>query len=386
MKFIPPLAVTAAMLNSSVPETDYAAWSNVPTYALGARVVRLHRVYESAVAGNHDIDPAVATGSWLDVGPVNRWAMFDSATGSRTTAATTITVTLTPGVPIDAIGLAGVTAASVRVEISDGGPAIYDQTFTDPAAAMAVLDLPANAAPTITITVTPTGGTAAIGKLVIGNAVDLGGTETGPTINLTDYSRRDTSDFGVTTVVQRAWAKRVTMRARISSNEVDAAQRALAEIRAAPALWIGGEGFASLIAFGFYRDFSIDLQIGETSYCALTIEGLPEADIGGAVVEPAPEGASDFRVLRPLLVDDAVLTGSTIAENDYPAWSAITNYAKGVRVIKSATHRVYESAVGSNVGNDPATGAVQWFDVGPTNRTAMFDQALGSVSTKVTSF
>lgn len=383
MKLVQPIAVTDAMLiSSSVPEYyDHAAWSAAVTYGLGQRAVRLHRIFESAIAGNLDIDPAVGGSAWIDVGPVTRWAMFDPAAGPRTIWATALTVVLAPGTPVQSLGLVDVSGASVRVQVSAGGPNLYDQTRTNPGPTLTFLDLPAVATPTITVTIAPTGGVAAVGKLVMGNALDLGATETAPTISLTDYSRRETDEFGVTTVVERAWAKRVALRSRIASTQADAIQRQLAASRATPALWIGEEGFEALTLYGFYKEFSIDLQLGDTTYCTLTIEGLPEAAANVAVVDPAPGGASDFQVVRPTPITDAILQSSNVPETDYPQWAAGTNYAIGARVILTTTHRIYESTTGSNVGHDPASGAAQWIDVGSTNRWAMFDQALGSATT-----
>lgn len=383
MKLVQPIAVTDAMLmSSSVPENDYPAWSSSTTYAAGARVIRLHRIYESAISGNLDIDPAAAGPAiWIDVGPTNRWAMFDSAAGPRTTATTPIIVTLAPGQAVLSLGLLDIGATSVRVQLSAGGPDLYDDTVTDPGANLSFLDLPVVDAPIITVTVAPINGAADVGKLIIGNALDLGVTETGPTIGLSDFSRRETDAFGITTIVERGWARRVTLRSRMASSVVDEVQRRLAAARATPALWIGEPGFESLTLYGYYKEFSIDLQLGEISYCSLTIEGLPEAATNTAIVDPAPGGSSDFKVVRPIPVAGSVLQASSVPENDYPEWSAATNYAFGARVIRAATHRVYESAVAANVGNDPATGAVQWIDVGPTNRWAMFDEALGSLTT-----
>jgi hypothetical protein len=88
-----------------------------------------------------------------------------------------------------------------------------------------------------------------------------------------------------------------------------------------------------------------------------------------------------LQLLRPIAVTDSVLVASSVAEDDAPAWGTGTNYPAGARVIKAATHRIYESLAGGNVGNDPATSVGKWLDVGPTGRWAMFDQALGSVTT-----
>ncbi|KAK1548209.1 hypothetical protein Q3G72_029596 [Acer saccharum] len=63
-------------------------------------------------------------------------------------------------------------------------------------------------------------------------------------------------------------------------------------------------------------------------------------------------------------------------------------YALGNRVSSSATHRVYESLQANNTNHDPTIAAnrttaagvgTYWLDVGPTNRTAMFD---GLISTQ----
>jgi hypothetical protein len=87
-----------------------------------------------------------------------------------------------------------------------------------------------------------------------------------------------------------------------------------------------------------------------------------------------------FGYIRPIEITDAMLVSHSVPENDYPAWSVGTTYAIGARVILVSTHSVYESLVGSNIGNNPAT-ATQWQQVGPTNRWAAFDKARGTVTT-----
>lgn len=80
--------------------------------------------------------------------------------------------------------------------------------------------------------------------------------------------------------------------------------------------------------------------------------------------------------------------GGALAEDTNPAWASGTTYVVGDRVYSASTHKVYESLKDANVGKDPtveanrttATGVgTWWFEVGPTNRTAMFD---GLVSTQ----
>ena len=212
-------------------------------------------------------------------------------------------------------------------------------------------------------------------------AVELGTTETAPTIGITDYSRRVTDDFGVTTVVQRGFSRRMSVRLALPTGDVDALQRRLADLRATAATWVADDRYDSLRVNGFYKDFSLDLAVPPVSFCTLTIEGLAETtafvDGGG---DPAPAGqSSTLRLLQPIEMTDAGLSASSVPETDYPEWAVGATYAAGDRVIKAATHRVYESAVAANIGNDPVSTG-KWIDIGPTNRWAMFDQALGSLT------
>lgn len=216
-----------------------------------------------------------------------------------------------------------------------------------------------------------------------GEVIQLGTVETAPTIGIIDYSRRVTDDYGVTTVVERGFARRMSVRLAVPADDVDALQLRLAALRATPAQWIADDDIAWLSVAGFYKDFSIDLAIPPISYCTLTIEGLTAspafADPGG---DPSPDAqSSTLQLLQPIAVTDAMLASSSVDETDYPEWAAGTSYPFGARVIKAATHRIYESAASANLGDDPTAASGKWFDVGPTSRWACFDRALGSVTT-----
>jgi len=214
-------------------------------------------------------------------------------------------------------------------------------------------------------------------------AIELGTVETAPTIGVIDYSRRVTDEFGVTTVVQRGFARRMTVRLAVPFDDVDTIQRQLAELRATSATWIADDRFGSLSVRGFYKEFEVDHATAPLSYCTLTVEGMTgEEAFTDDGSDPAPAGqASSLQLLQPIAITDAVLTSSSVPEDDAIEWTAAGGYALGQRVIRRSTHRVWESLIERNVGHDPATTTGAWLDVGPTNRWAMFDQALGSVTT-----
>ncbi|MGI4948414.1 MAG: hypothetical protein ACRYHC_06940, partial [Janthinobacterium lividum] len=217
-------------------------------------------------------------------------------------------------------------------------------------------------------------------ELADGTAIELGTVETTPTIGITDYSVRTTDAFGVTTVVERGFSRTLSVKLGVLFDDVDAVQQVLAGLRATPSRWVADNGCAWLSPQGYFKDFSLDLQLPPLSYCTLTVEGLAEtetvADPGG---DPAPAGQpSTLRLLQPVTVTDAVLVASSVAEDDASAWSFTTSYQTGARVIDAATHRIYESLVAGNASRDPATSSDVWLDVGPTNRWAAFDDALGT--------
>jgi len=297
MKLIRPTTITDTALSaSSVPETDYAAWSSAVTYAAGARVIltSTHRRYESLSGSNLNKNPATNPDAWVDVGPTNRWAMFDDRVGTATTATGSFEATVAPG-SIDALAVVDTDAELITVEMKVGPTTIYNRTqstnvggvaitdwflyFFEPIGrktAVTFLDLPVFPLGVVKVTFTgpnPAGPVSA-GTLIVGRQLSIGATEVSPQIGINDFSRKVTDDYGVTSVVERAWSKRMTLRVLLDTGAVDGVQRSLAAVRAIPVLWIGEEGYDSLTVYGFYKSFTIDIAYAVQSYCSLEIEGL----------------------------------------------------------------------------------------------------------------
>ena len=89
-----------------------------------------------------------------------------------------------------------------------------------------------------------------------------------------------------------------------------------------------------------------------------------------------------MKIVRPISILDAHLTSSSVAENDYAAWSAGTTYALGdTRIyVVADTHWIVESLQNSNTGHTP-TGLdsdTWWLKIGATNRWKMFDGVIQS--------
>lgn len=297
LKVIRPLTITDAILDSTdVPENDYAAWSSGTTYALGDRVIRtgVHKVYESAQAANTNYTPESSPDWWLEVGPTNRWKMFDDSVSRATAQTTSISVTLTPGQACNALAAINLTGCnSMRVRVVDATyGTLYDQT-TDlsalpPAAGWwewffgarvqpvqaLILDLPH--IQTADILVDFAGGTdLAVGVLMIGQIAEIGiGIRTGASLGIQDFSRKEQNDWGDTVLTQRAYAKRARFDVPVESSEVDATLRLLTGLRATPALWIGSTQYEGTVIFGFYKEFDVLIQYSTIAECSLEIEGL----------------------------------------------------------------------------------------------------------------
>ena len=93
-----------------------------------------------------------------------------------------------------------------------------------------------------------------------------------------------------------------------------------------------------------------------------------------------------MKIIRPITVTDAVLDSSNVTENDFAEWAVGTTYADGDKVIVLSTHRIYESLVGSNTGNDPTTDdGTNWLDISATNRWKAFDQTITDQTANTTS-
>ena len=296
MKLIRPTTITSAMLTASnVPETDQPAWSSATAYTSGTRCLYSHKIYYCLVAHTNaqpDANIAGVTPKWLDEGYDNRWRMIDQLVGSQTTQADSITLTVTPGL-VDSIALMDLSADSIDIVITPTVGEIYTEHidlinkthvlnaytyFFEPILltdTVCLLGIPAYTNASIAITITKTGGTAAVGTLILGTQYDLGGTQYNPTIGITDYSTKTTDEFGNYTIVQRVFSKKMSCELYVENSAVDMLQRTLASYRTLPVVWIGADAlFASMIIYGFYKSFSITIPAMSYSTCSIEIEGL----------------------------------------------------------------------------------------------------------------
>lgn len=299
MKLIRPVAVNDAVLTSSnVPETDYAAWNSATAYTVGTRVILVstHKIYECLVL-NTNFNPSTnltgVTPKWMEISSTNKWKMFDAGWGSQTTIATPLTLTLTPATIVNSLALLNVAATSITVNMTSSGVNVYSNTRVMFGAEeiidwygyffeaityksdLVLTDLPPYSNGIITVSIINTGSTAKCGNCVIGSFYDIGDTQYGASAGIVDYSVKTTDTFGNTTVVKRNYAKRMNSNLMINNAIVDDVVNLLGSYRATPLVWVGAESnYTSLIVYGFYKDFDVNIAYPDYSSCSLTIEGL----------------------------------------------------------------------------------------------------------------
>lgn len=296
---IKPSPVSDAMLSSStVAETDYTAWSATTNYTVGTRVMRavtgLHRNYENRIAGVDASTPETAPTRWTDIGPTNKWAMFDDVVGTVTQAATNLTVVLRPGA-VGGLALLELTGnqAIITMKNAPGGSIVYSKTVSldgtlissfyewfyteyEQLTDVVLSDLPAHFfTPELTISITSS-STVSCGVCKFGGVIAIGSAQNGATVGIVDYSRKSVDPFGNYSITKRAFSKRADLKIITEAVQFNRIFRTLADIRSTPCIFIGTEipGYEPLIVYGFYKDFTIDVAYPSAHLCNLSIEGL----------------------------------------------------------------------------------------------------------------
>lgn len=295
LKVVKPLVITPAMVtDSNLTEADYATYAAGTTYALAARVVYNHGIYESLQAANLGKTPDSNPTWWIYVSPTNKFKAFDTVNSTQTTNSTTIYYKIVPGVSVPSISALNLTgASSIRIKVTDSTYGVIYDTTTDltslpkssdwwawtfgtrTVTTVSVgLDIPST--PSATIEITLTGTTAlAVGVILLGQSYEVGsGVKYGARVGIQDYSRKETNEWGDTVLTQRSFAKRATFDLQLEKQEVDSFYNFLAENRATPCLWIGTKIYESTIVFGFYKEFEIMIPYPEHCDCSLDLEGL----------------------------------------------------------------------------------------------------------------
>lgn len=298
MRVIPPITITDAMVTSSTiaePDVGEVLWVSGTTYAQGDQriLTSTHKIYQRTVAGAGTTPPNLDPTNWVEVGPTNRWAMFDIYRNSPSTFDTPATVVLTPESRVDAIAIMGTRINDITVTITVDGNVIYtysaamttrlvvdyydyfyaDFNFKNSAL---ILDVPPVLHPVITISTTQQGS---ISSIVLGRQTYLGYTRVGHTNDALNFSVIERDTYGNSTLIPRRNIPRTQQEIIIDKKNLNDVIDVRNALRASPAVWSGlddyTEGyFEALLILGIYKNMSITLDYPEYATCTLELEEI----------------------------------------------------------------------------------------------------------------
>jgi hypothetical protein len=287
MNILVPITVTEAMFGAGTSVAEPAAgetvWVASGTYALGNRRIRVetHRVYECVQehTGRTAL-PENDSAFWLDAGPTQRYAPFDSYTTTAATGTTSITYVLSPGY-FNAISLYGLTGAQIVVTVREGAggaviyryPAAGTASLADapsgwydyfygkrkPTQKLVLSNIPIRPNAQLTVEVTASAGAAVgIGMLNVGDLTPVvgeaewGGVVWGASAEPTSYSYVKTNDDGTTVIKRRSKATNLRATVTMPRDRGDAALATVQRVLDLPVSWISTTipGYEGLNVFG----------------------------------------------------------------------------------------------------------------------------------------
>lgn len=280
----------------------YQVYSVGTTYAEDDFVIDAtnHLVYQSLVSSNTG-NALTDTTKWLEIGPTNKWAMFDFLRNTATVApfAKPITAVITPGVRVDSIAVLGLVANSVSITMTSvgGGGTVYTYTAdlnqrevgdwydyffatfsTQPS--IVKFDLPPYTDGVITVVITATSGNAECGACVIGSYEYIGAIQYDAEADVLNFSSV-TRNFagGTSQMIQRRNVPKTSQTIWVDKSRVNRIRALRTALNALPAVWSGLDDatedyFEALLILGFYKRFSINVHAVDTAILTVELEEI----------------------------------------------------------------------------------------------------------------
>lgn len=281
MFYILPKAVTDATLlaSSLTVEDSTPLWVTGTHYAVGDEVHLLftHRVYRCAIAQTPStVSPNLNPTVWVDIRPTNRWAAFDTYTGTKSAATTSISFSVLYGF-FNSLALYGLQGSTYTLTLTEGlgGPVYwtatgslavhglgwysyyFGQRFAIDRLVFSGLPLRPNGVLNITID-SGIGSAVGIGMVVAGSlnpvigGSDWGGSDWGAEAEPITYSYTEPAEDGTIKIVRRFSATNLTSTVTMPTEFADQAVKQLQDILDVPVAWTCTTlpGYNGLSTFG----------------------------------------------------------------------------------------------------------------------------------------
>jgi hypothetical protein len=253
--------------------------------------------HTATASPNKGHDPTTDDGTWwADVGPTNKWAMWDLLRSTATVAASPLVVEVTPGQRIDACALVGLEADEALIEAIVDSVVIksweiplryrivtsWYEHLTTPFTfqnVTAIWDVPAITDLVLRITLTRATGDVVCGGVVMGRQAYLGEAQYGAENDATNYSRITTDDDGNTTLNPRRSVPRTRQNVRFLKDRSAKLLELRRLLNAKPAFWSAVDDptngyFEPLQILGFYDGFTMTFDQPSHGLLALSLKEL----------------------------------------------------------------------------------------------------------------
>lgn len=306
---VPKTVDDAALGLTTVLENDHPAWVLGTNYIVGNRVIRvatLHSIYEciqahTASSGadkpDNDVDPVTGVGTyWLRVSATNRWKAFDQRISDQVVHNGDIGYELALdstesyfsvamfNIEGNEVEIAVLTTLFVELysatysAIETSGIVDWWAYFFNPIeyrSEMVFPYVPATATNWLRAYVRGL-TTNKLGQLVYGRDFILGDAVLPLSIGITDYSTKERDTFGNPFIVERAFASRMDIRARIRGTDTNRVKKMLAAVRATPVVFYTHTDDNNLgtMVYGYVTSFNIDPLTPDFALLSLEVEGL----------------------------------------------------------------------------------------------------------------
>lgn len=285
------------------PNTE-AEYNAGTTYALNDVIYYKNRRYRSLVAGNVGNTPDATTSveEWLDIGPSNPYAAFDEKVSTISQSSKpndprrymVLFVKRPTGIdPIDSVGCVELEFVNrVRCGISSLTNNLYTTVIgsasKDIGGDEETAYFTANSAVTGRMVVTllfefndfnlPDAFTGpSVGEIVVGANFKVGTTNYGLSFGITDYSKKETDEFGNVSLLKRANKKTVSATVDCLKSNVNNTTRRIRSLLAVPTLWSFSDdsGFDTVVnTYGIISEFQSQINYPTFVTCSVQIEEI----------------------------------------------------------------------------------------------------------------
>lgn len=300
MIVIPPVDIYSnhnRLISSSIvegTETDPSSiWNSTTAYLLGDRVYIEEnfdtpgKIYEALVNVTGGTIPSTdvlaVTPKWIEVGPTNKWAMFDLLRDTVSTVTNNdITIVLEPGSRIDSLALLNMTGINfIQVTgINSEGEVIYPtNSMLNPGKSYIITNLPQTIY--LRLTIVLSGDTVlSIGSVAVGKFRYIGEVQRGVSLDTLNFSEVSRDIYGNANMVPRRNVPKITKKLFVLADYVANILETRDLLNAIPAIWVGMENneipdyYESLLIVGFYRVFTITLDSHLSATVSLELEEI----------------------------------------------------------------------------------------------------------------